>query len=237
MDMMTELAPDHTPYRYGFNNPVFWQDRTGLFETYGAAHRWVTMWGLDDAIIRYNRDKGHYEIENGNISFYQQGEDIIRTMYSWSETGGLTMSYSTISGGASNNSGGDPGYNPNGFVFTTKDGKDNPVTPSRGPRDAKTIDASIIEFFTDLFGPEMTLGYEYDYKKKQNNKKEWFKYDTFKALPPGIIQSKYEVYKMKQDTFMRPSEYYNTNWGPLKMHDSIIAAEEAKKLNIKYNSE
>src|SRR5690606_7467955 len=129
MDVLSELAPNFTPYRYGFNNPVYFNDASGLFESYGAAHRWVTMWGLDDATIRYNRDKRHYEIENDGVSFYQQGEDIIRTMYSWSDSGGLTISYSTISGGAaSNNSSRDPGYNPFGFVFTTKDGKDSPVT-------------------------------------------------------------------------------------------------------------
>src|SRR5690606_16812535 len=41
MDMLSEIAPGHTPYRYGFNNPVFWQDATGLFETYGQAMKFL----------------------------------------------------------------------------------------------------------------------------------------------------------------------------------------------------
>ncbi|WP_372474788.1 DUF6443 domain-containing protein [Capnocytophaga sp. ARDL2] len=33
IDLLSELAPNITPYRYGFNNPIYWQDRTGLFES------------------------------------------------------------------------------------------------------------------------------------------------------------------------------------------------------------
>ena len=31
-DALSELAPMHTPYRFGFNNPVYWSDPTGLYE-------------------------------------------------------------------------------------------------------------------------------------------------------------------------------------------------------------
>ena len=31
-DALSELAPMHTPYRFGFNNPFFWSDPTGLYE-------------------------------------------------------------------------------------------------------------------------------------------------------------------------------------------------------------
>ncbi|WP_277633341.1 RHS repeat-associated core domain-containing protein [Avrilella dinanensis] len=37
MDALSELAPSQTPYRYGFNNPVYWTDPTGLFESPEAA--------------------------------------------------------------------------------------------------------------------------------------------------------------------------------------------------------
>src|SRR5690606_9899274 len=135
-------------------------------------------------------------------------------------------------GAASNNSGGDPGYNPNGFVFTTKDGKDSPVTPSRGPRDAKTIDASIIEFFTDLFGPELTLGYEYDYKKKtqKTEAKEVFEYDSFRAHY-FTVSERYVLMKTKRTVEMTPSQYYNTDWGKQKIRDSIMEVETIKKHN------
>ena len=31
-DKLSEEAPMHTPYRFAFNNPVFWSDPTGLYE-------------------------------------------------------------------------------------------------------------------------------------------------------------------------------------------------------------
>ena len=31
-DLLSELAPMHNPYRFGFNNPVYWADPTGLYE-------------------------------------------------------------------------------------------------------------------------------------------------------------------------------------------------------------
>ena len=32
IDALSELAYDYTPYRYGYNNPIFWSDATGLYE-------------------------------------------------------------------------------------------------------------------------------------------------------------------------------------------------------------
>ncbi|MDG4950160.1 hypothetical protein NLM59_04430 [Weeksellaceae bacterium KMM 9724] len=32
-DALSELAPMHTTYRFAFNNPVYWSDPTGLFES------------------------------------------------------------------------------------------------------------------------------------------------------------------------------------------------------------
>ena len=32
MDPLSDLAPMHNPYRFGFNNPVYWRDPTGLIE-------------------------------------------------------------------------------------------------------------------------------------------------------------------------------------------------------------
>ncbi len=32
IDALSELAYNHTPYRYGYNNPIFWSDATGLYE-------------------------------------------------------------------------------------------------------------------------------------------------------------------------------------------------------------
>ncbi|MBG6060372.1 hypothetical protein IWX83_000135 [Flavobacterium sp. CG_9.1] len=32
IDLLSELAPMHNPYRFGFNSPVYWSDPSGLFE-------------------------------------------------------------------------------------------------------------------------------------------------------------------------------------------------------------
>lgn len=32
VDLLAEQAPDWTPYRFGFNNPIMFTDPTGLFE-------------------------------------------------------------------------------------------------------------------------------------------------------------------------------------------------------------
>ena len=87
MDPMAELAYDFTPYRYGFNNPVFFGDASGLFESYGAAQGWIDTYGLSNANIFYNKDKGHYEIENGGVSFYQKGNDIFYAQFYSMESG------------------------------------------------------------------------------------------------------------------------------------------------------
>ena len=97
MDALSEMAYDQTPYRYGFNNPVFWKDPSGLFETKGAAQSWIDKWELTNATISYNEYKNVYEITNGNSTFYQRGEDIISSMYSLDT--GITIEI--IKGGAS----------------------------------------------------------------------------------------------------------------------------------------
>ena len=171
------------------------------------------------------------------VQFHQVGNQILKTY----EMDGEWITDISNAGGGAGNGGesnskkeGDPGYNPFGFVFTTKDGKESPVTPSKGRRDAKFIDASIIEFFTDLFGPEMALGYEYDYKKEsESNVKQNFKYESFKADVP-YLQNTYKLRKIEKDTFMYPSDYYNTNWGRKSMIDSNY--EQLKMLSVRTNN-
>src|SRR5690606_1014807 len=52
MDALGEIAYDLTPYRYGFNNPVFWQDRTGLFENWYEAIQFMLDNGFTGTIFR-----------------------------------------------------------------------------------------------------------------------------------------------------------------------------------------
>ncbi|SFO39187.1 RHS repeat-associated core domain-containing protein [Paenimyroides ummariense] len=130
LDPMAELALDFTPYRYGFNNPVYWEDSTGLFESYGAAQSWIDKWGLIGAEISYNEYKDVYEISNQGYSFYQRGEDIISSMYSL-ETG---ITVTTFKGGAS--AAGDiwsPEFGA-GFISTVQPGSGR-ITPIGGGGD------------------------------------------------------------------------------------------------------
>ncbi len=50
MDALSEMAYDQTPYRYGFNNPVFWKDPSGLFETYAKAAKFISDNGINGSI-------------------------------------------------------------------------------------------------------------------------------------------------------------------------------------------
>ena len=94
---MAEMAYDFTPYRYGFNNPVFFSDALGLFESYSAAQNWIDTYGLSGANIFYNKYKDHYEIENEGYSFYQKGNDIVFMKF-YSMDSGLEVNI--IKGGA-----------------------------------------------------------------------------------------------------------------------------------------
>jgi len=86
-----------------------------------------------------------------------------------------------------------------------------------------------------LYGPDTKAPYELKYKKKKKRKsdvKQHFKYKSFITATPV---TKYRAVEVEKDTFMYGYDYYNTNWEPLRIHDSIIATEEAKELNIKRN--
>ncbi|SFO38927.1 RHS repeat-associated core domain-containing protein [Paenimyroides ummariense] len=62
LDPMAELAPDFTPYRYGFNNPVFWQDATGLFETEAQARAFALDNGIGNYKLEYDRQSKGYTL-------------------------------------------------------------------------------------------------------------------------------------------------------------------------------
>jgi len=67
MDALSEMAYDQTPYRYGFNNPVFWKDPSGLFETEKQAAKFLSDNGLNGSITYHDG-----MVENGqpiNIVF------------------------------------------------------------------------------------------------------------------------------------------------------------------------
>src|SRR5690554_8037958 len=59
MDALSELAPNYTPYRYGFNNPVLFSDPSGLFETEAAARMFAKENDINDYMITSD-GKGRY---------------------------------------------------------------------------------------------------------------------------------------------------------------------------------
>ncbi len=78
MDALSEMAYDQTPYRYGFNNPVFWKDPSGLFETHKQAAKFLSDNGLNGSIT-YNQDF------NGYVVTVQGGEFDGTRFYDFSE--------------------------------------------------------------------------------------------------------------------------------------------------------
>ncbi|SDI27128.1 RHS repeat-associated core domain-containing protein, partial [Flavobacterium omnivorum] len=74
IDPLAEKKYDNTPYRFGFNNPVFWSDPTGLFETRKEAREYRRANGVEGRIQR-NGDGG-YDINNYKThTSYSSGDD------------------------------------------------------------------------------------------------------------------------------------------------------------------
>ncbi|HLU85340.1 MAG TPA: RHS repeat-associated core domain-containing protein [Vicingaceae bacterium] len=101
MDALSEMAPNYTPYRYGFNNPVFWQDRTGLFESWASARAYQLSNGLSDAFIDYDWENSYWYINDGGSMISQVGDQILKT---YEMDGEWIMDYSSAGGGGSSNS-------------------------------------------------------------------------------------------------------------------------------------
>src|SRR5690606_25789193 len=79
IDMLSEMAPDHTPYRYGFNNPVFWQDASGLFETEEQARNFALENGIKNYKLTFDSESRSYTLtiiggEFDGRSFYDFSE-------------------------------------------------------------------------------------------------------------------------------------------------------------------
>ena len=100
MDRLTELAPGITPYRFAFNNPNYWSDPTGLFETREAALAHINQFGLTGATIHFDDYKGVWSITNQGYTFYQK-DKVMVVAYNI-EGGGVGIA---MLGGVGSNSG------------------------------------------------------------------------------------------------------------------------------------
>jgi len=79
IDKLSELAPNYTPYRYGFNNPVVFSDPSGLFETEAQAKAFALDNDLGNYKLEYNRELRGYTLtiiggEFDGTMFYDFGE-------------------------------------------------------------------------------------------------------------------------------------------------------------------
>jgi len=83
MDALSELAPSQTPYRYGFNNPVYWTDPTGLFETEQQANRWMARYSISGSVYSY---EGVYWVYSNGVHYYMDG-DLLHFYYNVSDGG------------------------------------------------------------------------------------------------------------------------------------------------------
>lgn len=98
LDQLAEKAPDWTPYRYGFNNPVRYTDPTGMFEenpVYGSdgSFRGVDQHGLQgEAIIcdgEFTNGMAQSEILNNggetfsNLSNYERWQFMDKGWSHW----------------------------------------------------------------------------------------------------------------------------------------------------------
>lgn len=116
MDALSELAYGQTPYRYGFNNPVYWTDPTGLFESWGAAYAWGSKYFTSFSITN---SEGIYSVDTESLTFYMKNGNFY-TQY-WSGDNfysivGLVDEGPSSGGGGSNSgsSGGPSGSGPGG---------------------------------------------------------------------------------------------------------------------------
>ena len=109
MDRLTELAPGITPYRFAFNNPNYWADPTGLFESKDAALAYVNKYDIIGANII---DRGsHWAIESGDFIIYQSGNNIRAQFLN----GGTIMNLVIDTAGGGGGSGIGSGFGNSGF--------------------------------------------------------------------------------------------------------------------------
>ncbi len=232
MDPLSELAYDTTLYHYGFNNPILWEDSTGLFPSAWDAYVFAATEGITDSYkIDYNANLGGYvlTITSGEFKgdmFYDFANLLPNLFMDETEKGG---------------SGGKPdkqGKNENGIVFATNTGENGPLKPDKGSRNGKIWDVSLIYFLVNAFiGPETKIGYETDYEDKIHDKMTTIEYETFILGTSSYYPAKYKIINVTKEITAPQSEIRNTNWNQVRIKDSIMAAEQAKRLNKELNLE
>lgn len=102
MDRLTELAPSITPYRFGFNNPNYWSDPTGLFETRELALAHISNNNLTGADVFENVDGTFsifHQVGNGSYTITMIADELV-----------ISGTIKAISIGGNNGGGSNGGY-------------------------------------------------------------------------------------------------------------------------------
>jgi RHS repeat-associated protein len=76
MDRLSELAFSITPYRFAYNNPIYFSDPTGLFETRKEARAYRREHNISGSIVK--NSEGGYSIndKNNSISYFKPQDGI-----------------------------------------------------------------------------------------------------------------------------------------------------------------
>jgi RHS repeat-associated protein len=119
VDLLAELAPSITPYRFGFNNPVYFSDPSGLFPSLEAAMAHINQYGLANATVSFG-DVG-WIVSNGGYNFFQSSNG---TMWlSFVSNDGVNFGkLNGGGGGGSFSSGGFGSSNAGGFASSNNGG-------------------------------------------------------------------------------------------------------------------
>ena len=250
---MAELAYDFTPYRYGFNNPVFFGDASGLFETWGDAYAYKKANKLDGSSIEYDSDANLFKIIDGDVTITQVG-NMINKMYMIGDDMHLSQ---TRAGGGGSSNGGNPKAIPcvnchhtitfNNGIKTDPYGVmlyGDKATDFKAPWTKRNVDSFNIQSLMDLadiFSPDISKRLENAFELQKyidnysNNLKNPNQKVQYLLVEFGIYSSSYfsdyvgvHPYP-KKDTFVYPKDISTLN--SFRLIDSVKFLPEAKRIN------
>lgn len=250
VDPLAEKYPFWTPYHYVHNNPMNLIDPTGMEAEDNDDDGWIINkktgeakfspsydgsntpegWYFGHAVIGddtiYNTDGTHQPIKGGTENCVSCHHDFV---FPDGDENFVSELYEAFS---------------NGVSFSMEGGKPSLYDPPKGNRTTKWVDMNVLMIFAmDVFGPDVFVpGSAPDgsqMKKKSSGRDNWKKnkFDGFRVTNPSFNYSPqpFSIAPVERDTFMKESQFRQTDWNKVRQGDSIKKSKEAERLNIKYN--